>query len=132
MPQKHTFKVVLIGDGGVGKTSLRNQYIHNRFAATYKATIGADFLSAEVEGADGRRVLLQVWDTAGQERFASLGKAFYRGADACILVYSVASYASFASLDRWRRDFLCHASPADPAAFPFIIVGNKSDLGEER
>jgi len=76
---------------------------------------------------------LQIWDTAGQERFQSLGVAFYRGADACILVYDITNQASFEHLTTWKNDFLSQANPKDPANFPFVVVGNKSDKdGPER
>lgn len=71
-----------------------NQYVNKRFSNQYKATIGADFLTKEVM-VDDRLVTMQLWDTAGQERFQSLGVAFYRGADCCILVYDVNSTKSF-------------------------------------
>nr|ACF81381.1 unknown [Zea mays] len=83
-------KVIVLGDSGVGKTSLMNQYVHKKFSQQYKATIGADFVTKEVLIED-RLVTLQIWDTAGQERFQSLGVAFYRGADCCVLVYDVNS-----------------------------------------
>lgn len=70
----------------------------------------------------------QIWDTAGQERFQSLGVAFYRGADCCVLVFDVASPGSFKSLDGWRDEFLIQASPSDPDHFPFVVLGNKADL----
>jgi len=70
----------------------------------------------------------QIWDTAGQERFQSLGVAFYRGADCCILVYDVSKAATFRALDSWRDEFLIQASPRDPDHFPFVVVGNKVDL----
>ena len=63
---------------------------------------------------------LQLWDTAGQERFQSLGVAFYRGADCCVLVYDVNNAKSFEALDSWRDEFLIQASPRDPATFPFV------------
>src|SRR3954468_9962641 len=75
---------------------------------------------------------LQLWDTAGQERFQSLGVAFYRGADCCVLVFDVNSSKSFETLDSWRDDFLIQASPRDPESFPFVVLGNKIDMGEER
>jgi len=87
-------KVVLLGDSGVGKTSLMERFVNHRFSQQYKATIGADFLSKDVTVED-KSVTMQIWDTAGQERYQSLGSAFYRGADACLLVYDVTDLKSF-------------------------------------
>ena len=70
----------------------------------------------------------QIWDTAGQERFQSLGVAFYRGADCCVLVFDVTNANSFKTLDSWRDEFLIQASPRDPENFPFVVLGNKIDL----
>jgi Ras-related protein Rab-7A len=64
----------------------------------------------------------QLWDTAGQERFQSLGVAFYRGADCCVLVYDVNNSKSFDTLDSWRDEFLVQASPMDPESFPFVCT----------
>ena len=77
---------------------------------------------------DDRLVTMQIWDTAGQERFQSLGVAFYRGADCCVLVYDVTAPQTFKSLDSWRDEFLIQASPRDPDRFPFVVLGNKVDL----
>ncbi|KAK5260485.1 hypothetical protein LTR40_004082 [Exophiala xenobiotica] len=129
--KKVLLKVIILGDSGVGKTSLMNQYVNKKFSTSYKATIGADFLTKEVT-VDDRIVTLQLWDTAGQERFQSLGVAFYRGADCCVLVYDVNSAKSFETLDSWRDEFLIQASPRDPESFPFVVLGNKIDMGEER
>ncbi|KAL4308150.1 hypothetical protein GQ457_01G029250 [Hibiscus cannabinus] len=126
--QKRTLlKVILLGDSGVGKTSLMNQYVHMKFSQQYKATIGADFVTKELQ-IDDRNVTLQIWDTAGQERFQSLGVAFYRGADCCVLVYDVNVSKSFDNLDNWHEEFLKQANPTDPRTFPFILLGNKIDL----
>lgn len=73
-----------------------------------------------------------MWDTAGQERFQSLGVAFYRGADCCVLVYDVNSSKSFETLDSWRDEFLIQASPHDPDNFPFVVLGNKIDMEENK
>ncbi|CAK5279976.1 unnamed protein product [Mycena citricolor] len=124
-------KVIILGDSGVGKTSLMNQYVNKRFSNQYKATIGADFLTKEVM-VDDRLVTMQLWDTAGQERFQSLGVAFYRGADCCVLVYDVNSAKSFETLDSWRDEFLIQASPHDPENFPFVVLGNKIDVEENK
>lgn len=70
----------------------------------------------------------QIWDTAGQERFQSLGVAFYRGADCCVLVFDVTQPSTFKTLDSWRDEFLIQASPRDPENFPFVLLGNKVDL----
>ncbi|KAF5913900.1 hypothetical protein HPG69_005119 [Diceros bicornis minor] len=111
----------------VGKTSLMNQYVNKKFSNQYKATIGADFLTKEVM-VDDRLVTMQIWDTAGQERFQSLGVAFYRGADCCVLVFDVTAPNTFKTLDSWRDEFLIQASPRDPENFPFVVLGNKIDL----
>ena len=75
---------------------------------------------------------MQRWDTAGQERFQSLGVAFYRGADCCVLVYDVNNSKSFDTLDSWRDEFLIQASPMDPETFPFVVLGNKVDVDESK
>ncbi|KAI4197300.1 MAG: hypothetical protein LQ350_006028 [Teloschistes chrysophthalmus] len=129
--KKVLLKVIILGDSGVGKTSLMNQYVNKKFSASYKATIGADFLTKEVL-VDDRVVTMQLWDTAGQERFQSLGVAFYRGADCCVLVYDVNNSKSFDTLDSWRDEFLVQASPRDPENFPFVVLGNKIDVEENK
>ena len=105
--------------------------VNKKFSQSYKATIGADFLTKEVL-VDDRLVTMQLWDTAGQERFQSLGVAFYRGADCCVLVYDVNNAKSFDTLDSWRDEFLIQASPMDPESFPFVVLGNKVDVEESK
>jgi Ras-related protein Rab-7A len=115
-----------------------NRYSTGKFTGQYKATIGADFLSKEnvvVTDAYGQRhlVTLQIWDTAGQERFQSLGVGFYRGADACLLVYDITDPHSLDNLDHWRKEFLEQVGGGlqglgdSSATFPFVVVGNKMD-----
>ena len=122
----------------VGKTSLMNRYSTGKFTGQYKATIGADFLSKEnvvVTDGYGQRhlVTLQIWDTAGQERFQSLGVGFYRGADACLLVYDITDPHSLDNLDHWRKEFLdqvgggIHGLGDSSTVFPFVVLGNKMD-----
>jgi len=81
---------------------------------------------------DDRLVTMQIWDTAGQERFQSLGVAFYRGSDCCVLVYDVNVAQTFEHLDSWREEFLVQAAPRDPEKFPFVVLGNKIDLDHQR
>ena len=124
---KKLLKVILLGDSGVGKTSLINQFINNQFSSQYKLTIGADCFTKEIM-LDEQQVTLQIWDTAGQERFQCLNSAFYRGSDCCILTYDVSSSSSFKSLDGWMDEFLIQSSSQDPENFPFVVIGNKIDL----
>eukprot|EP00697_Spironema_sp_BW2_P002570 gnl/Spiro4/13406_TR7148_c0_g1_i1.p2 gnl/Spiro4/13406_TR7148_c0_g1~~gnl/Spiro4/13406_TR7148_c0_g1_i1.p2 ORF type:complete len:223 (+),score=41.66 gnl/Spiro4/13406_TR7148_c0_g1_i1:80-748(+) len=124
--KKVLLKVIILGDSSVGKTSLMNQYVNKKFNQQYKATIGADFLTKEIF-IDDRLVTMQIWDTAGQERFQSLGVAFYRGADCCVLVFDVTQPKTFDSLDTWKEEFLVQANPHDQATFPFVVLGNKID-----
>ncbi|XP_010555333.1 PREDICTED: ras-related protein RABG2-like isoform X3 [Tarenaya hassleriana] len=120
-------KVIVLGDSGVGKTSLMNQYVYNKFNRQYKATIGADFVTKELHVGE-KPVTLQIWDTAGQERFHSLGSAFYRGADCCVLIYDVNALKTFESLNNWHDEFLKQANPVEPETFPFVLIGNKIDI----
>jgi Ras-related protein Rab-7A len=91
-----------------------------------KSTIGADFLSKEIE-VDDQAVTLQIWDTAGQERFQGLGTTFYRGSDAAIFVFDVARKQTFDELENWRNAFLIQINQEVNNAFPMLIIGNKID-----
>lgn len=99
--KKTLLKVIILGDSSVGKTSLMNQYVNRKFSNQYKATIGADFLTKELT-VDDRTVTMQIWDTAGQERFQSLGVAFYRGADCCVLGKSLQFVLKCRGLTQWE------------------------------
>ncbi|XP_075997002.1 ras-related protein Rab-7a isoform X2 [Genypterus blacodes] len=104
-----------------------NRFVNHRFTNMYRATIGTDFLNKTVT-VDGTSVSLQIWDTAGTERFQSLGVPLYRGSHSCMLVFDVTSSASFSSLEEWRKEFLIQAEPPNVSNFPFIVLGNKTDL----
>ncbi|AYV75892.1 MAG: putative Ras-related protein Rab7 [Terrestrivirus sp.] len=125
MPRKHLFKIIILGDSYVGKTSLLERYTKNKFNTSYKATIGTDFLSKEVI-IENQLITLQIWDTAGQERFFSLGNAFYRGADGVVFAYDLTNRASFDNLQVWHDEFL--VTSGSKKKIPFIIVGNKCDI----
>ncbi|KAJ4464125.1 P-loop containing nucleoside triphosphate hydrolase protein, partial [Lentinula edodes] len=135
IPQR-TIKLVVIGAAGVGKTSIRGQYISQRFSTGYRATIGADFITKVVqvderEGSEEtERVTLQIWDTAGQERFSSLSSAFFRGADAAVLVFDVNAPETLRVLVKWWEEFKVHAPLEDDelGGFCCVVVGNKVDL----
>ncbi|KAK2957175.1 putative GTP-binding protein YPTC5 [Blattamonas nauphoetae] len=127
---KVTLKVVFIGDCNVGKTSLLEQYIHKTFKEQYKATLGTEFYTQELL-LDDIPVLLQIWDTAGQERFKTLSSSYFRGADACCLVFDVNTEDSFNNIRMWHDFFLQSLDNDQTSTFPFVIVGNKIDLNPE-
>lgn len=107
---------------------MNSSYTSFRFLLKrYKPTCGSDFVTKEIK-LDGKTVILQIWDTVGQERFSSLGSVFYRKTDACILVGDLSNSKSFDSLESWRQVFLEHTSPECAETFPFVCVGNKTDL----
>jgi len=130
MARRNTFlKIVVLGDSGVGKTSLLNRFVRNTFEPKFKPSIGADFFTCELE-VDGKKVNMQIWDTAGQERFQSLGTAFYRGTDGCILVFDVEVEQTFTNLKKWKDVFLIQSGVgSEHTNFPFLVLGNKIDLG---
>ena len=107
------------------------RYIKGKFSNQHKITVGADLFSNEVAYNDNQYIL-QIWDTAGQERFQSIGSAFYRGSDACILVFDITNEKSFTNLENWKREFINQGGVKDPETFPFIVLANKCDKEDER
>lgn len=124
-------KVLLLGDGDGGKSSLMNRYVAHKFDSQAFHPIGVECLNQDLE-VDGRLVTLQIWDTAGQERFKSLRTPFYRGADCCLLTFSVDDCQSFENLGHWQKEFACYANVKDPEHFPFVVLGNKVDKVERQ
>ncbi|XP_052866166.1 ras-related protein Rab-9B [Anopheles cruzii] len=126
-PSKNVLlKVVILGDGNVGKSCLMNRFVSNYFDAHSFHTIGVEFLNKDLQ-VDQERYTLQIWDTAGQERFRALRTPFYRGTDICLLTYAIDDRQSFKTLASWRDEFLRYYD-VNPERFPFIVVGTKSDL----
>ena len=130
MSKAKLLKVVLLGDGGVGKSSLMNRFVSNKFDSQSFHTIGVEFLNKDVT-VDGQLFTMQIWDTAGQERFKSLRTPFYRGADCCLLTFGMDDLQSFKNLGMWKKEFLYYADVQDAQTFPFIVIGNKIDIPEE-
>ncbi|CAF2580616.1 unnamed protein product [Rotaria sp. Silwood2] len=118
-----SFKILLIGDSGVGKTCLMFRFADNMFAETFTPTIGIDFKIKTLRVRD-KTVKLQLWDTAGQEKFFNITRSYYRNADAILLVYDRTDASSFQNIARWMRN-IDENAPDDVIR---ILVGNKSDL----
>ncbi|XP_025096566.1 ras-related protein Rab-18A-like [Pomacea canaliculata] len=118
-----TLKILIIGESGVGKSSLLLRFTDDTFDPEQAATIGVDF-KVKTLTVDGNKAKLAIWDTAGQERFRTLTPSYYRGAQGVILVYDVCSKQSFAKLDAWLNELETFATKHDMVK---MLVGNKID-----
>jgi len=119
----YLFKVVLIGDSGVGKSNLLSRFTRNEFNLESKSTIGVEFATKSIV-AEGKTIKAQIWDTAGQERYRAITSAYYRGAVGALLVYDISKHATFENVERWLKELRDHAE----ANIVVMLVGNKSDL----
>mmetsp|Transcript_57195 Transcript_57195/g.117063 ORF Transcript_57195/g.117063 Transcript_57195/m.117063 type:complete len:215 (-) Transcript_57195:253-897(-) len=119
----YLFKVVLIGDSGVGKSNLLSRFTRNEFNLESKSTIGVEFATRSIP-VDGKTIKAQIWDTAGQERYRAITSAYYRGAVGALLVYDIAKHLTFENVDRWLKELRDHADQH----IVIMLVGNKSDL----
>ena len=121
---EYNFKIVLAGDGAVGKTSLRRSYLGEGFESSYQQTIGADFAVYE-EAVGSYKVKNVIWDLAGQLKFHEVRSSFYKGAHGALIVCDVTNSISFDNLRHWINELW---KSNDRGPVPFVIVGNKSDL----
>jgi len=119
----YLFKVVLIGDSGVGKSNLLARFTRNEFNLESKSTIGVEFATKTLKIED-KIVKAQIWDTAGQERYRAITSAYYRGAVGALLVYDISKHVSFESIERWLQELSDHAEPN----IIMMLIGNKCDL----
>ncbi|XP_035776334.1 ras-related protein Rab-35-like [Anopheles aquasalis] len=117
----HLFKLLIIGDSGVGKSSLLIRFSDNTFSGSYITTIGVDFKIRTVL-LNGERVKLQIWDTAGQERFRTITNTYYRGTHGVIVVYDVTNGESFGNVKRWLQEIESNCDVVNK-----VLVGNKND-----
>eukprot|EP00350_Pseudokeronopsis_sp_OXSARD2_P004800 CAMPEP_0170555318 /NCGR_PEP_ID=MMETSP0211-20121228/13223_1 /TAXON_ID=311385 /ORGANISM="Pseudokeronopsis sp., Strain OXSARD2" /LENGTH=208 /DNA_ID=CAMNT_0010865091 /DNA_START=57 /DNA_END=683 /DNA_ORIENTATION=+ len=123
----YLFKVLLIGNSGVGKSSLLLRFADDVFTDNFMPTIGVDFKIRTIE-VDRKTIKLQIWDTAGQERFKTITSSYYKGAHGIIVTYDITDRESFSAIENWMGEVEKHASDN----ISRILVGNKSDLDEQR
>ena len=121
------FKILLLGDSGVGKSSLLLRYTKDEFVSDMRSTIGVEFGLKYIK-IDNFQLKVQIWDTAGMERYRSITSAYYKGAKGVIVVYDICQQKSFENVDKWIEDF---KSKADEDAV-ILLIGNKNDLDENR
>ena len=119
----YLFKVVIIGDSGVGKSNLLSRFTRNEFHLDSKSTIGVEFATRSIQH-DGKIIKAQIWDTAGQERYRAITSAYYRGAVGALLVYDITKRDSFENCERWLKELRTHGD----AQVVAMLVGNKGDL----
>ncbi|WXG42765.1 MAG: GTP-binding protein [Promethearchaeati archaeon SRVP18_Atabeyarchaeia-1] len=123
---KFVFKVVVVGEGGVGKTSLILRYTQDRFLGEYITTIGTNF-AVKTLNIDGQQIKLQMWDLGGQAQFMRIRSFYYPGARAAVLVYSIADRNTFEVIPKWAKEVkgIC-------GDIPLTLLGNKTDLDSQR
>jgi len=117
------FKVVLIGDSGVGKSNLLSRFTRNEFNLDSKSTIGVEFATRSIQ-VDLKTIKAQIWGTAGQERYRAITSAYYRGAVGALLVYEISKHITYENVTRWLKELRDHAD----SNIVIMLVGNKSDL----
>ena len=126
--KQEILKLVLIGESGVGKTSIITQFVDEKFVSDKQSTIGGTFNSKLVKCGNGKNLKLEIWDTAGQERYRSVTKLFYKDANAAILVYDITNKNSFDQLQKYWAEQVKESSPKN---IIIAIAANKSDLFEK-
>ena len=122
-----SFKLIFIGDSGVGKSCLTTKAVKNNFEEYYQATVGFEFLTFNMKVND-KVIKLQIWDTCGQEIYKSLISNFYRNSSLAVIIYAIDNKESFNHAENWLNDLKSQANP-DVRIF---LVGNKADLEEDR
>eukprot|EP00700_Malawimonas_jakobiformis_P003064 EC725526.1.p1 GENE.EC725526.1~~EC725526.1.p1 ORF type:complete len:222 (+),score=16.82 EC725526.1:48-668(+) len=120
---EHLFKIIVIGDSGVGKSSLLNRFVDDQFSPNFIQTIGVDF-KIKTMLYNQKQVRLQLWDTAGQERFKAITRAYYKGADGILIIYDVTYPPSFYHVKDWLEDIYRYS----PKRACICMIGNKCDL----
>lgn len=121
-------KIVIIGDGNVGKTTTVNRLSSNEFYKKYIPTMGADVISVNIKTSNDEELHVNLWDTAGQEKFGGLRDAYYTSCDACIILFSLDDKGTYRNVPNWYKEIV-RVCGTD---LPIVIVGNKSDIREHK
>lgn len=121
------YKMIIIGDSGVGKSNIMTRYVKNEFRNDTKSTVGVEFGSKKIT-VGGIDTKLQIWDTAGQERYRSITSSYYKGSKGCFIVYDITNESSFQNVEKWFEETKRTAEKN----LSVVLVGNKSDLEGER
>lgn len=126
--REYNWKIVVLGDGSVGKTSLVEYYTHRSFKEFYLPTIGANFSIKEVDIDASTRAKIYIWDVAGQVKFAQIRKMFYEKAVGALFVFDVTNRKSFEAIETWKKDL----TETLGEGFPSALIANKIDLASQR
>ncbi|XP_022670653.1 ras-related protein Rab-32B-like [Varroa destructor] len=127
--QDFLFKVLVVGDFGVGKTAIVRRYTDGIFSQNYKITIGVDFLIKRLRWHPNKQITLQLWDIAGHERFGSLTRVYYKYATAAVFVYDLTRPATLESIVKWREDL--REKTDDKTCLPTVLLANKCDIADD-
>ncbi|MBN3297513.1 ras-related protein Rab-38 [Amia ocellicauda] len=129
--QEHLFKVLVIGDLGVGKTSIIKRYVHQIFSQHYRATIGVDFALKVLNWDDQTVIRLQLWDIAGQERYGNMTRVYYREAVGAFVVFDVTRASTFDAVLKWKGDLDSKVTLPNGKPVPTVLLANKADQSWE-
>lgn len=126
--QQHNYKIIVVGEASVGKTSLVKRYTENVYSNKYRYTIGVDFALKIVEWDNNTTLKLQIWDIAGQERFGTMTHVYYKEASGACLVFDISSAKSFQAAYRWKQDINAKVTLPSGQPVPTVLLANKCDL----
>jgi small GTP-binding protein len=130
--REFVFKIVILGNAAVGKTSLINQFVEGAFEEDYKPTLGANIIrkDVDIDGEDAQtKIRLIMWDLAGQEKYSVIRSMYFQGCEGALLVYDVTRYNTFDSIkSKWLRDFKKYIRKKGV----YLLIGNKTDLSDQR
>ncbi|KDR22807.1 hypothetical protein L798_00721 [Zootermopsis nevadensis] len=126
------FKVIVVGDPTVGKTSFVQRYVQNSYKKDYKGTVGVDFALKVVKWSETQTVKLQLWDVAGQERFTWMTRVYYKDSRGCVIMFDLTNRNSFVNTVKWKRDVDSKCRLPDGSPIPCLLLANKCDLRQRQ